>query len=298
MEACHELRLETCNELQLCPERPMNQSFPKLDPLAIRPTLNAVHAYTQVLGDWLGAGLPRRKHWWNLSVRPSVEGISTGLVQMGVDFQLELALGRDRLEGQVAGGGSFSEPLGGRPSRELAEIVRSFLADHGIDPELIPAQKNRQRDALETPAYSVEIAETLGVALRSVNAALSKFRAGIREETSPIQIWPHHFDLSMLWLSGKKIPGQDPDNEEYSDSQMNFGFAFGDELIPEPYFYITAYPFPAALTALSLPPGATWNDSGFKGVVLPYSSLVENHEPTGYLVDLWNELLVAGREHL
>ena len=44
----------------------------------------------------------------------------------------------------------------------------------------------------------------------------------------------------------RKIPGQDPADEESSDKQMNFGFTFGDEGIPEPYFYITAYPLPDA----------------------------------------------------
>ena len=28
---------------------------------------------------------------------------------------------------------------------------------------------------------------------------------------------------------------------------MNFGFTFGDENIPQPYFYVTAYPMPDGL---------------------------------------------------
>jgi len=55
------------------------QAFPSLDATAIGPTLNAVHAYTQVLGDWLGSALPRRKHWWQLTVKPSIGGVSTGI---------------------------------------------------------------------------------------------------------------------------------------------------------------------------------------------------------------------------
>jgi hypothetical protein len=276
----------------------MSQSFPSLDPLAIRATLNAVHAYTQVIGDWLGSGLPRRKHWWQLTVHPSIGGISTGLVQMGINFELELELGRDRLLGQVAGGGSFSERMAGRPASELAEIVRGFLIYHGIEPDRIPVDKKRESHAMETPAYSAEIAETLGETLRSVNAALATFRAGIHEETSPIQIWPHHFDLAMLWLPGKKIPGQDQENEEYSDTQMNFGFTFGDKGIPEPYFYITAYPLPDVFTGLALPHGTTWHDDGFSGAVLLYRTLLETASPADYLVNLWNFLLFAGRKHI
>ncbi len=186
------------------------QAFPILDSAEIGPTLNAVHAYTQVLGDWLGSSLSRRKHWWQLTVQPSIKGISTGLVQAGIDFELEIELAQDRLRGQVAGGEEFSEPLAGRPAKEIAERVQAFLLENGIDPELIPADKGRERDTQATPGYSVEIAASLGATLRTVKAAFSIFQAGIREETSPIQIWPHHFDLGMLWLPGGKNPRSGP----------------------------------------------------------------------------------------
>ena len=65
------------------------QTFPTLDATAIGPTLNAVHAYAQVLGDWLGSSLPRRKHWWQLTVKPSVRGISTGLLPPGTTWHTE-----------------------------------------------------------------------------------------------------------------------------------------------------------------------------------------------------------------
>ena len=275
-----------------------SRGFPSLDATRIGPTLNACHAYTQVLGDWLGSSQQRRKHWWQLAVYPSIGGMSTGLVQAGIDFEFELDLAKDRLRGRVAGGAEFSEPLAGRPANDLSEEIKSFLIASGIDPELIPADKGRERDTRATPDYSTEIAETLGSALRSVSAALSTFRAGIPEETSPIQIWPHHLDLAMLWLPGKKIPGKDPQDEENSDKQMNFGFTFGDESIPEPYFYITAYPLPEALPALTLPTGTIWQTEGFSGAVLLYRTLMENTSPADYLFDLWNNLLATGRRNL
>ena len=272
--------------------------FPILDAAEIGPTLNALHTYTLVLGDWLSSCLPRRKHWWQLTVQPSIKGISTGLVQAGIDFELEIELAQDRLRGQVAGGEEFSEPLSGRPAKELAERVQVFLLENGIDPDLIPTDKGRERDTQATPNYSVEIAASLGSSMRSVKAAFSTFQAGIREETSPVQIWPHHFDLGMLWLPGAKVAGQDPENEEYSDKSMNFGFTFGDEGIPEPYFYITAYPLPEAFPGLSLPAGTKWHTQGFSGAVLPYRSLLESANPADYLVELWNDLLTADRKYI
>ena len=170
-----------------------------------------------------------------------------------------------------------------------------FLKAEGLDERLIPDPRPATDGAEPFTGYSADHARWLANVLNSTSAVMAEFRAGIREETSPIQVWPHHFDLSMLWLPGTKIPGQDPDNEEYADEQMNFGFTFGDEGIPEPYFYVTAYPEPEALPTLSLPVGAAWNTEGFSGAVLLYRSLVENSDPGAYLLDLWNGLLNAGR---
>jgi len=125
------------------------------------------------------------------------------MIQAGIDFELELDLKADRLLGQVAGGGTLSEPLGGRSGRDLAGVVASFLIDQGIDPGLIPKDKKRESFEVTAEGYSVDTAvdtaESLGAALRSINSAMASFRAPIAEETSPIQIFPHHFDLAMLW---------------------------------------------------------------------------------------------------
>jgi len=252
-------------------------AFPVLDAGDIVATRDAVHVYAQVIGDWRTSCLAHRKHWWQITVFPSVRGLTTGMIQAGIDFELELDLKADRLLAQVAGGDALSEPLGGRSGRDLAGVVAGFLSDQDIDPGLVPVDKT---------------------ALRSINAAMSSFRAPIAEETSPIQIFPHHFDLAMLWLPGEKIPGQDPADEESSDKQMNFGFVFGDAGIPEPYFYITAYPLPDALPGLDLPDGTIWQSDGFSGAVLLYRRLLEETNPEEYLLSLWNGLLTAGRQHM
>jgi hypothetical protein len=274
------------------------QRFPTLDAAAIAETRDAVHAYAQVIGDWRTSCLAHRKHWWQITLYPSVRGLTTGMVQSGIDFELELDLKVDRLLGHVANGGELSEPLGGRPARELARIVEGFLSDNGLDRGLIPKDKARDSHTITTAGYSADIADTLATTFRSVCAAMAAFRAPIPEETSPIQIWPHHFDLAMLWLPGEKIPGQDPEDEESSDKQMNFGFTLGDEGIPEPYFYVTAYPLPDALSRLDLPRGTTWHTEEFSGVVLLYRSLLKEANPIDYLVNLWNSLLSAGRQHM
>ncbi len=276
----------------------MAKRFPTLDHSFIVVTREALHSYARVLGDWLKRCRFKRKHWWHASLRPSLNGLTTGVVHAGIDFELELNLRESLLHGRTSTGRQLSEKLHGQPACELADRIEHFLVANGIDEQLVPEKNDSNETTTAHPAYSAEHAHRIARVLNSVVTVMEIFRAGIREETSPIQLWPHHFDLSLLWLPGDKIPDQDPANEENVDKQMNFGFALGDAGIPEPYFYITAYPLPEGLPNTRLPAGTTWHSEGFSGAVLLYKSLLENSDANAYLLELWRGLLSAGREHL
>jgi hypothetical protein len=271
------------------------QHFPVLDLNTMTNTRDALHAYSRVLGAWCKKCHPRRKHWWHASLRPSLYGLTTGVMYSEVDIELELKLNESSLVGRNSNGEKLVERLVGQPASTLASVIQEFMVASGVDENNIP-QLPEHDDGFR--GYSVEHAYRFGQAINAVSGALDLFRGSIPEETSPIQLWPHHFDLSMLWLAGEKIPGQDPDNEEYSDKQMNFGFAFGDETISEPYFYVTAYPLPETLSKLPLPAGAQWRSEGFSGAVVLYKNLLKQADPKTYLVKLWSHLLAAGREQM
>jgi hypothetical protein len=272
------------------------RNFPELDPSAIAGTREALHAYSQVLGSYLEALRPWRKHWWHISLRPSLHGMTTGVIHAPINFELELDPAHSLVYVRTITGVVKGVPLRGQPAAELARTISDFLASNGIERSLIPLHEPEEE--LPTSGYSPEIAAQLAAAWRGIGAAMQTFRAGIREETSPVQLWPHHFDLAMIWLPGEKIPGEDPDDADSSEKQMNFGFLFGDTGNSEPYFYITAYPFPEAFPSLPLPEGTTWHTKDFHGAVLLYKDLMKSDDPTAYLLDLWNGLLAAGREHL
>jgi hypothetical protein len=273
----------------------MSRNFPSIDDDALRDTRDALHAYARLLGDCLKSSQSKRKHWWHASLRPSLTGLTTGVIHAEPDFQLEIDLRNSQLHLRTSAGDAHSEQLKGQPADQLLEVIGGFLASNGINSDLkshinLDANGTRQFDD-----YSPEHANLIGRIFSDVAACMAEFRASIREETSPVQLWPHHFDLSMLWLPGSKIPGQDADDAESADQQMNFGFTLGDEGIPEPYFYVTAYPTPDGLPSVSLPEGARWQSSGFSGVVLKYQRLLEESDRSAYLLRLWNGLLGAGR---
>jgi hypothetical protein len=275
-----------------------NTQFPRLDGDDFAATRDAMHAYARVLGECLKACRSKRKHWWHASLRPSLSGLGTGIVRATTDFELELDFRRAELHARTSNDNGFDVELNGQSAGEIAKAISDFMATNGVGDSQLEQFANVDRGSVGWQEFSTSHAASMGQVLRSVATAMETFRAGVREETSPIQLWPHHFDLSMIWLPGDKIPGQDPMDEEYSDKQMNFGFAFGDESNPEPYFYVTAYPMPDAMTATRLPAGSEWQTDGFSGAVLTYRSLRDTSDPSGYLQDFWTRLLAAGRQHM
>ena len=280
-----------------------SHNFPTLNADALVDTRDACHAYAGVLGGWTTSCRSRRKHWWQLSLRPSLNGLTTGVIHAdGVHFELALDLASNYARGEIAGVGQFKEVLGGQTAGELGNAIQAFLLSGGVDQKFLPSTSaddgHAALDGSVRAGYSAEIAAGFAQTWRELSAAYTKFQAGTPEETSPINVWPGHFDMAMMWLGGEKIPGQDPANEEYSDKQMNFGFSFGDAGIPEPYFYITAYPLPDAFPGLVLPGGAYWHSAGFNGAVLRYADLIERDDPQGVLLELWHSLLDAGRQHM
>jgi len=271
--------------------------YPSLDNSVLSATKSALHAYAGILGGWQKKCQPKRKHWWHASLRPSLNGLTTGVVHAETDFEINLNLRESLLQCRTSDGQQLSEKLLGQSASGLAEVIENFLVSAGV--KSVPDKPVNPDSKTEYSAYTEQHANLISRVLNSVSSTMGRFRAGIREETSPVQLFPHHFDLSLLWLPGDKIADQDPANEEYADKQMNFGFTFGDESITQAYFYATAYPLPDALPAMSLPSGTVWQTEGFSGAVLLYKDLVNNNsDPDDYLLELWRALLNTGRENM
>jgi hypothetical protein len=263
--------------------------LPELNAERLAPTRSALHAYAKVLGGWLKAARSKRKHWWHASLRPSLNGLTTGVVRGPVPFELELDLAHSVLNGRTSLGASLTEGLRGQSAAALGARIASFLADAGVETEQPSIDDTQEFD------FDSTVAAEMGRAFAFVAGAMADFRTGTREESSPIQIWPHHFDLSLIWLPGEKIAGQDPNDEEHSDKQMNFGFTFGDDAIKDPYFYVTAYPAPDAMASVSIPAGAIWRSDSFTGAVMDYGYLLGTEDPHAHLLKLWHTLRDAGR---
>ena len=229
-------------------------------------TRDAIHAYSQVLGSVRKAYALREKHWWHVSLRPTVVGWTTTPVQIGaVSAELTLNLIHHQLTTQTSNGDNWHIPLTGQSNNDLYAQLQAQFATIGVD---LTVNTNRLSDT--SHSYDANAASQIWAMQAQAAYLLQQLKSSFRHESSPVQLWPHHFDISLVWLSGNLIDGQDPDNEEYADEQMSFGFGTGDSLIAQPYFYSNAYPMPAGLRDIDLPAGY-WPREGFGGALLKHS---------------------------
>jgi hypothetical protein len=104
---------------------------------------------------------------------------------------------------------------------------------------------------------------------------------------SAVRCWPHHFDIATLATltpaiamdpmisiveADEPIPVAATGPEE--GRTIGLGMVPGDDGRPEPYFYVTPYPYPQGRELPTLPAGAAWNTHGWVGAVLPAPSFM------------------------
>lgn len=95
--------------------------------------------------------------------------------------------------------------------------------------------------------------------------------------TNPIvEAWPHHFDMGGIFV----LDTCDASNKA---PRIGFGFSPGDQMISEPYYYVTPWPLAEDASFPELASGGFWHRDGYTGGVLVASRIVsfaddEQHE--------------------
>ena len=109
--------------------------------------------------------------------------------------------------------------------------------------------------------------KTLSDLFNNAHLVLQQIRTQY-QNTSGLSCWPHHFDMAFLISL---------DKDQEVDRSIGMGFSPGDQVIPEPYFYVNCWPYPE-LAGQELPEistGGKWNLDGWIGTTLRYSDLLQ-----------------------
>ena len=251
--------------------------LPELDYLKFKLTKDTIQLYAQLLSAIKGKFTPHQKNWEEFSLKIYAKGFTTTPIPIetgnGIEaLDLNLNIVEHKLKIFFADKRESVDLL--QPNikaftNELVSKLESYNIKIDLDDKFLSDKDFN---------YSTSESEKLWTVIRLISFALLEFKGKQLLETSNINFWAHHFDLAMLMFTGRLIPDQDPENWDYSREQMNFGFSLGDEGITEPYFYITAYPFPTNAFNKTLPGNMFWHTEGWNGAVMKYRELLVKGE--------------------
>jgi hypothetical protein len=245
--------------------------FPSLD--GFEPTRQTLQLYSRAVGVIPRAHGDFHPKWWHISLKVEPNGLITDEM-IGADGGV-LRLMMDLTEHKVV----FL--LNGKPVQEISMLEGKSATAFGetllaIAAELLGLSGDYAREKFrndEPRQYDPDMAETYLIALVNAERLFQAHRATLSGEVSPIQLWPHGFDLAFEWY-GTRIQMYEEEGEMGEHpSQLNLGFYPGNT--DDAYFYSNPWPFDAeALLSQELPDGAKWYNESWKGSVFPYAELV------------------------
>jgi len=181
-------------------------------------------------------------------------------------------------------GGALAElPLSGRTLDEGYTWLKTELESRLGRPLSCPLARTRSADGI--PAHPVETDALFSFAHPEAFAEIARWYANAdrllravqaeNPEASPVRCWPHHFDIATLLTLD---PGADAEAARSIGVGLSPGDA-GDMGRPEPYFYVTPWPYPKNPALPALAGGGAWNTEGWVGAVLEARALVRGADP-------------------
>ena len=246
--------------------------LPALDNQKLNPTRDYLRDVALAMGSLQRGFLEPQPHDWQHGLEVTLRGVSTQTFMAGgqpIRVLLDLVKDKVRMDGSFWKLESYS-------GAELFNNFKSWLETHNLSVKL-------EEPVFRTGRYDHGQSQNYAAALWWMHRQLQIIKADISYgETSPILLYPHHFDLAMSWF---------PHDDE---RQITIGFSTSDESVAEPYIYATVYPEPdglAELMADRLPAEAYWQKRGFSGGVLPYAKLQQSDQPAELLKQFVGQLM-------
>jgi hypothetical protein len=267
--------------------------FPDLRLDRWRDSRDTLWGYARALAAIRREASPHHPFWWHTTLYVSRQGLTTSEIpHQSSSFEIELDLIDQRAVLRSRELGVSSWPLVGQTPGQFFEQTIQVLASLGVETGV---------EMPEAPgdchgSWDVAAIQRFGRALTRVDAIFERFRSDLDGKTSPVHLFGHHFDLSLLWLSGRSVEGEEASEPELASEQLTFGFSTGDDNLSEPYFYATAYPEPEEFVGSPLPEPAFWNSDGFSGAVLRYSDVRQSDEPESLVARFLNDTHRAGAD--
>ena len=238
--------------------------YPNVDYKRDSETIECIHGYAGLLGAIRGSMTPKQKDYWHISLKVGPLGFRTTPIPSsdGTTFELLLDLVSHSVEIITSRGYTWTLPIEGQSLKALRDSVLNELWNLGIKPE-IELEKFTDDTKRE---YNFQSASELFKFYSIFDMALKEFKGTLTQETSPVQLWPHHMDIAFACYAKSGL-------------LITCGFLPGDGSIEEPYFYITAYPEIEDTSSIKLEGKAYWHTTEWQGIIYKYGDLKESVSP-------------------
>lgn len=274
-------------------------------------TKMTLHLFMQIVGKIKLKKMPRKNHWWNITLFVNSKGITTQTIANGSDsFEIQFNFTNHTLEvfSSTGQNGAFELHDGLTVADFYNKLLETLTRLH-IDIKLVDHPYSLpDENPMTTPfnqiseyhSYDKEYISRYWKIMNWANNVFTNFSGRYYGKTCPVHIYWHHMDLTVTRFSGKKLPLPEgmsiPNKDAYSHEVISFGFWVGDDKVPAPAFYSYTYPAPEGLQNTPLEPAtASWQMSnGSPMALLMYDDIRNEAAPERLLLDFLESTYAAG----
>ena len=276
--------------------RASNNPWPDLMAFDLRPTTDALHLWSQVVGKVRLMLTPWLNHSWHATFYLSGRGFSTGPIYADDRaFEMEFDLLNDVLRIDSAEGMVKRVKLQGQSVAAFYDAAMAALAELGVAVDVhpmpceIPGAIAFNEDHAQR-TYDSNAARAYWRAMLQVQRVFMLFRSRFVGKCSPIHLFWGSFDLDVTRFSGRGAPAHPggmphvPDavaREAYCREVSSAGFWPG---IDHPAFYSYAYPVPDGFNGARVEPAAAIFDTELGEFLLPYEAVRSSANPDATLL--------------
>ena len=273
------------------------EAWPPLPQGAWSDTLATLQLWMQVVGKIRLALTPAINHCWNVTLYPTVHGLTTSTMPYGTrTVQIDFDFLEHMLVVETSEGGRETIALKPMTVAAFYGQVIAALERLGTPVRIwhLPceiADPIRFEEDHRHQSYDAEYAQRFWRILLQTTRVFTDFRARFRGKVSPVHLFWGAMDLACTRFSGRPAP-EHPSmpglcdrvtRDAYSHEVTSCGFWPGAPGI-EPFFYSYAYPEPPGYGQYSIPPAQASFNATFGEFVFPYEVMRTSADPDAALL--------------
>ncbi|MGB7267479.1 MAG: DUF5996 family protein [Terracidiphilus sp.] len=278
--------------------------WPALPQSAWSDTCATLQLWLQMVGKVRMALTPPINHCWNVTLYPTVRGLTTMPMAHGARMlQIDFDFLDHVLLIQTSDGGRKTIALAPMTVAEFYSRLMTALDGLGTLCRVWPvpcevAQPIPFKQDEVHHAYDPEYAQRFWRILLQATRVITEFRTRFIGKVSPVHLFWGAMDLACTRFSGRTAPEHPsmpglPDRvtrDAYSHEVSSCGFWPGAAGAPgggfiEPFFYSYAYPEPPGYRDYAIAPAQAGFDKTFGEFIFPYEAMRQSENPDAALLE-------------